>query len=133
MSYIVASFKGAVWKAWMCLERIQECLQRVCLTQKRLQHWQESDSSSKNRPEMAMACSGHIQNGSRFNDFLPFLLSKQPSKWCIYFLGFRSSLHFFQNWIAISPKKIKQKKTIFPFFCTLFAKNVIFAILDCLL
>ena len=121
----------------MCLETIQKCL--LC---KGLFDTEKTGNVGKN-PKAVQKPSGKGEFSasmiwshpkwlqmSGFNELLTFLLSKRPPKWCVYVLRLWSSSYFFPKLKLRSPKKIKQKKNIFSFFfffCTLFAKNEIFA------
>ena len=116
----------------MCLKTIRKCLQNVCLMQKRLlrrnigKNLKAVQKPSGNGEFSASMFWSHPKwlQMSGFNDFLPFCFQNTLQNDA--FMSWDSGVHciFFFETELRSPEKIKQKKT---FFCTLFAKNVIFA------
>ena len=107
-----ASFKGAVRNVWMCLETIQKCLQRVCLTQKRLEKHigknpkavQKLSGNGEFSASMPWSHPKWLQT-SGFNDFLPFCFQNSLQN-----DAFMSWDYIFSQTELRFPEKIKQKK-----------------------
>ena len=119
-----------VWNAWMCLESIQKLSAKGLFdaekTGNKVRIRKQFKKPSGNGEFSAIACSGHIENGSKCPDSL--LLSKQPPKWCIRVLGFWSSSVFFSKLNCDLSKKNEAEKKLFSLeFAHFLPKNVIFA------
>ena len=103
----IVSLEGGSKNAWMCLETIQKCLLKVCLTQKILYYRnigknpkavQKPFGNGEFSASMFWSHQKWLQM-SGFNDF------SHPPKWCIYVLGFWSSSYLILETELRFPKK----------------------------